>query len=66
MMAQIEHPIVIEGFGFVKCVIQRFVDEVEFTDDTSEEYKKGFYDFGKAVVEALDSMIVRKADDSNV
>lgn len=61
MMAKIECPIVIDGLEFVKDVIKRFVEEAEFADDVSEDYKNGFYDFGNSIVEALDNMMVRKA-----
>jgi|GEM_PF-4534682 len=55
-MAQIKIPIVIKGLDFVKEQVQRFMDEAEFEDDVSEEYKKGFYDFGNAIVATIGKM----------
>lgn len=53
-MARLSVPIVIDGLDMVRDVIQRFLNEAEFKDGVSDDYKKGVYDFGNAIIEALD------------
>lgn len=55
-MANLTVPVVITGIEFVKSTLQRFMKEGEFKDGVSEEYKRGFYDFGNTVVDTLDTM----------
>lgn len=38
----------------VAVVVKTFMKEVEFKEDVTEEYKKGFYDFGNAIIHALE------------
>ena len=46
----------IEGLPFVKEAITRFMSEASFSDDTTEDYLDGFYDFGNAIVGVLESI----------
>ena len=46
----------IEGLPFVKEAITRFMDEASFSEDTTEDYLDGFYDFGNAIVSVLESI----------
>lgn len=55
-MAQFKIPVVINGIGFARDVVQDFMDRTEFNDDVPDEYKHGFYDFGKAIVKTFDKL----------
>ena len=46
----------IEGLSFVKEAITRFMSEASFSEDTTEDYLDGFYDFGNAIVGVLESI----------
>lgn len=46
----------IEGIPFVKEVITRIVNEASFSEDTTEDYIDGFYDFGNAIVSVLENI----------
>ena len=46
----------IEGLPFVKEAITRFMSEASFSEDTTEDYLDGFYDFGNAVVSVLENI----------
>lgn len=46
----------IEGLPFVKEAITRFMNEASFSEDTTEDYLDGFYDFGNAIVSVLESI----------
>ena len=46
----------IEGLPFVKEAITRFMSEAIFSEDTTEDYLDGFYDFGNAIVSVLESI----------
>ena len=46
----------IEGLPFVKEAITRFMSEASFSEDTTEDYLDGFYDFGNAIVSVLESI----------
>ena len=46
----------IEGLPFVKEAITRFMIEASFSEDTTEDYLDGFYDFGNAIVSVLESI----------
>ena len=46
----------IEGLPFVKEAITRFMSEASFSEDTTEDYLDGFYNFGNAVVSVLESI----------
>ena len=46
----------IEGLPFVKEAITRFMSEASFSEDTTEDYLDGFYDFGNAIVGVLESI----------
>ena len=61
-MANITVPIVIEGIEIIANAIQKIMDEAEFKETVSEEYKQGFYDFGNSVVSALKEMSKGGAD----
>ena len=55
-MAQIFVPIKIDGIDFIIRVIKPLVDEAEFKEDVSDDYKNGFYDFYNAVVKMLEKL----------
>ena len=46
----------IEGLPLVKEAITEFMSEASFSEDTTEDYLDGFYDFGNAVVSVLESI----------
>lgn len=46
----------IEGLPFVKEAITRFMCSASFSEDTTEDYLDGFYDFGNAIVSVLESI----------
>ena len=46
----------IEGLPFIKEAITRFMSEASFSEDTTEDYLDGFYDFGNAIVSVLESI----------
>lgn len=43
----------LNGVKILKETIQKFIDEWEFKENVSEEYKNGFYNFGYAVINML-------------
>lgn len=43
----------LDGVPIVRKTIEKFIDTFEFKENVSEEYKSGFYDFGKAVINML-------------
>lgn len=58
-MAKLE--LSISATDVIKSTVQRIMSallngEVEFEESVSEEYKKGFCDFGNAIVELLNKM----------
>ena len=53
---QIPLTVQIEGLPFVKEAITRFMSEAIFSEDTTEDYLDGFYDFGNAIVSVLESI----------
>lgn len=55
-MAQINVPIKIDGLGFVIGLMKKLVEEADFKEDVSDDYKKGFYDFSNAVITALEQL----------
>ena len=55
-MAQISVPIKIDSLDFVIGVMKRLVDEVDFKEGVSDDYKNGFYDFSNAVIDALEKL----------
>lgn len=55
-MAKIKIPIKVSGLDMIKVATIRLMDNVVFKPGTSEDYKEGFFDFGKAMVAALDEM----------
>lgn len=46
----------IEGVKLVKEAITEFMCGASFSDDTTEDYLDGFYDFGNAIVDVLESI----------
>lgn len=46
----------LNGLEVTKRAIADFMENAEFKDDVTEEYKRGFYDFGNAAIEALNKM----------
>ena len=55
-MAELKLPIKIDGLGFVIGLMKKLVDEIDFKEDVSEDYKKGFYDFSNAVIDTLEKL----------
>lgn len=47
-MAELKVPVIIDGMDFVKDVIKNSMESAEFNETASEDYKKGFYDFGNS------------------
>ena len=54
-MAKATFEITINGVDKVKEIVKRVMDEAEFKETVSEEYKNGFYDFGNAVIHMLEA-----------
>ena len=46
----------IDGVKLVKEAITEFMDGASFSEDTTEDYLDGFYDFGNAIVSVLESI----------
>lgn len=46
----------IDGVKVVKEAITEFMDGAIFSDDTTEDYMDGFYDFGNAIVSVLENI----------
>ena len=46
----------IDCVKLVKEAITRFMSEASFSEDTTEDYLDGFYDFGNAIVSVLESI----------
>ena len=46
----------IDGVKLVKEAITDFMDGAIFSEDTTEDYLDGFYDFGNAIVSVLESI----------
>ena len=55
-MAKLTSQLIITGVDFVCAIIQKFMDSATFKDSAPEEYQKGFYDFGNAILAALKNM----------
>ena len=55
-MAQISVPIKIDGLDFAIGVMKGLVEEADFKEDVSDDYKNGFYDFSDAVITALEKL----------
>ena len=53
-MASIGLEIKVDSAEITRKAIERIINEWEFKDDVSEEYKAGFYEFGNAVLKFLD------------
>lgn len=46
----------IDGVKVVKEAITEFMDGAIFSEDTTEDYLDGFYDFGNAIVSVLENI----------
>ena len=55
-MAKLTASIQISGINVVAEAIKQFMNETEFEETVSEEYKKGYYDFGNAVINTLEKV----------
>lgn len=53
-MASIGLEFKLDSVEVTKKVVQRIIDEVEWEDWVTEEYKRGFYEFGNALLKYLD------------
>ena len=51
---EIKVPINLDCAEVTRIAVQRIMNEREWKDDVSEEYKNGFYEFGNAVLKFLD------------
>ena len=51
---EIKVPIKLDCAEVTRKAVQRIIDEADWNDDVSEEYKNGFYEFGNAVLKFLD------------
>lgn len=49
-------PIKLSGLEVMEKVITDIVKNVEFKEGVTEEYKRGFFDFGNAAINALIKM----------
>lgn len=45
-----------DGLDIIIGAIKRFVEEADFKEDVSDEYKNGFYDFYNAVIDMLEKL----------
>jgi len=54
-MAKLKVPIVINS-EFIKKVVQGVTASVEFESTSSEDYKKGFFDFAETLVNTLEKI----------
>lgn len=45
----------INGNEIVLNVIKKIMKEAEFAKEVTEDYKKGFYDFGNAVINVFEN-----------
>ena len=61
-MANITVPIVVDGIELIAKTIQKIIDETEFKETVSEEYKQGFYDLGNSVLATLEQLSKGGAD----
>lgn len=44
----------VDGITFVKRAVRELFENNKFKDDVPEEYRKGAYEFGQALIETLD------------
>ena len=51
---EIKIPIKLDCAEVTRIAVQRIMNEREWKDDVSDEYKNGFYEFGNAVLKFLD------------
>ena len=61
-MAELKAAITITGIDFAQKVIKGFMGEAVFNENVSEDYKRGFYDFGFALISALENMVEKYGD----
>ena len=55
-MAQISIPIKVDGIDCIIRVIKDVVDEANFKEDVSDDYKNGVYDFSNALIKTLETL----------
>lgn len=60
-MVKLPLKITVSAFDIVERSVRRFIDTHVFSDDVSDDYKRGFLDFGNAVLAMLDKMAVSEA-----
>ena len=53
-MASIGLELKLDSVEVTKKVVQTIIDEFEWEDLATEEYKRGFYEFGNALLKYLD------------
>lgn len=49
-------PVTITGVNFVKELTSNIMDSIEFEPEVSDEYKRGFCDFGHALIATLEKL----------
>lgn len=52
--------IVISGLRVARNAVFNIMQNWNFTEEASDDYKKGFYDFGEAVLKGLDILMGKK------
>ena len=55
-MACLKIPIRIDGLEIAINAIKGVLEEGEFKEDVSDDYKNGFYDFANAAINALEKL----------
>lgn len=55
-MAKISIPIKVDGIDCIIRVIKDVVDEANFKEDVSDDYKNGVYDFSNALIKTLETL----------
>ena len=53
-MASVGFEIKLDSVEVTKKVVKRMIDEVKWEDWVTDEYKRGFYEFGNALLKYLD------------
>lgn len=61
-MASIGFAIKVDSAEITKKAVQRIIDEAEWEEDVTQEYKRGFYEFGNAVLKYLDKYVEEEKD----
>ena len=49
-------PVTITGVNFVKDLVANIMESIEFEPEVEEIYKRGFRDFGNALISTLEKL----------